>query len=266
MVGVVPSIRSRALNRRWLAVGLLVGSAWPLLVAHAGADPGRYVEDQVRVAGVTHRFLVWLPPGHTAARRTPGIVFLHGSGECGDDPVAPTRIGLGPRLEESPGRWPFIVVFPQKPRDSEEWEEREALVLAATDLAIRRYGMDPARVALAGMSQGGHGTWLIGARHPQRWSCLVPICGYGRGRTVGPRIAALPVWAFHGLRDDIIDPRDTEDIVQWAREARAKLGLDPEDIRKTMYPEANHGSWEPALREPDLPAWILAAPPRGAAR
>jgi len=266
VVGLVSASRSRVLNRSHWALGLLVCSCVPLLVAHAAPIGGRYIEERVRVAGTTHRFRIWLPPGHTPARHMPGIVFLHGSGECGDDPAAPTRIGLGPRLEESPERWPFIVVFPQKPHDAEEWEEREALVLAATDLAIRRHGMDPGRVALAGMSQGGHGTWLIGARHPQRWNCLVPICGYGRGRTVGPRIAALPVWAFHGLKDDIIDPRDTDDIVHWAREARQRLGLDPADIRKTMYPEANHGSWEPALREPALPGWILAAPPRAVRR
>lgn len=220
---------------------------------------GRYVEERVRVGGTAHRFLVWLPPGHDPTRPWPGILFLHGSGECGTDPHAPTRVGLGPRLLESPERWPFVVAFPQKPFDVEEWEEREGLVLAAADVLVRKYHVSPDRIALAGMSQGGHGVWSIGARHPARWNCLVPVCGYGRGRTVGPRVARLPIWAFHGLKDDIVDSRETQEVVRWARERREALGLDPQGIRMTLYPEANHGSWEPAFAEPELPGWILSS-------
>ncbi len=29
------------------------------------------------------------------------------------------------------------------------------------------------------------------------------------------------------------------------------------EARLTLYPEANHDSWDPAIAEPDLPAWIL---------
>lgn len=227
----------------------------------AAASTGRYVEEHLRAGGKGYRFLVWLPPGHGEARAWPGIVFLHGSGECGVDPRAPTRVGLGPRLMESPERWPFVVAFPQKPLDVEEWEEREDLVLAAAELLVRKHGVSRSRIALAGLSQGGHGVWMIGARHPGRWSCLVPVCGYGRGRTVGPRVARLPVWAFHGLQDDVVDPRETREVVRWARERREALGLDPQGIRMTLYPDANHGAWEPAFAEPELPAWILAAPP-----
>lgn len=74
---------------------------------------------------------------------------------------------FGPELIERPGRWPFVVVFPQKPLDYEEWEEREPLVLGVLDQARREFRFDPRRVALAGMSQGGHGVWMLGARYPE---------------------------------------------------------------------------------------------------
>ena len=248
-----------------LVVALMLTAA----PAISATEAGRYVEERIRVGGTAYRFLVWLPPGHDQARAWPAIVFLHGSGECGTDPEAPTRVGLGPRLLESPGRWPFVVAFPQKPLDVEEWEEREDLVLEAAAVLVRKWAVSPSRIALAGMSQGGHGVWAIGARHPGRWSCLVPVCGYGRGRTIGPRVARLPIWAFHGLKDDVVDPRETQEVVRWARERRESLGLDPQGIRMTLYPDANHGSWEPAFAEPGLPEWILAVPPvpaAGAAR
>lgn len=236
----------------------------------AGPAAGRFVERTVRVRGATHRFRVWLPPGHDTRQAWPGVLFLHGSGECGDDAVKPTRVGLGPVLEAHPGRWPCVVVFPQKPLEDEEWEEREALALAALDAATREFRIDPERVSLTGMSQGGHGVWYLGARHPARWAALAPVCGYGRWRTVARRVARLPVWAFHGLRDDVVLPEETRQIVGAIRAERERLGLDPEGARRTLYPDANHNAWDPAYGEEELPRWLLGqrrargGAPRGA--
>jgi predicted peptidase len=218
---------------------------------------GRYVRREVAVAGQSHRFSVWLPPGFERRSSWPAIVFLHGAGECGGDGVRPTQIGLGPALAAAPGRWPFVVVFPQKPLSNEEWEERENLVLAVLDRTQREFRIDPRRIALAGLSQGGHGVWMLGARHPERWSCLVPICGYGRAATVASRVARIPVWAFHGLRDDVIDPDDSRQIAAAIVREREGLGLDLELVRLTLFPEANHNAWDPAFAEPGLPGWIL---------
>jgi predicted peptidase len=225
--------------------------------AHAAPpDSGRFVLRSIKLDGQRHRFAVWLPPGYERRTGWPAVVFLHGAGECGDDGLRPTRIGLGPALAGHPERWPFVVVFPQKPAEQEEWEEREGLVLAVLNRVARDFTIDPSRVALAGLSQGGHGVWAIGARHPTRWACLVPICGYGRAKTVSSRVAKLPVWAFHGLRDDIVDPEETRAIVAAIRAERARLGLDPAEARMTLYEDANHNSWDPALAEPELPGWL----------
>jgi len=245
------------MRRAALAVLLLVCGMGPTRAA-GSPEAGALLVREVRVGGQAHRYAVWRPPGHDAHASWPAIVFLHGSGESGDDPLAPTRVGLGPVLLAHPERWPFVVVFPQKPSEQHEWEEHEDLVRAALGAAVRESRVDPDRVALVGMSQGGHGAWVLGARDSSRWRALVPICGYGRARTIARRVAALPVWAFHGLRDDLVDPRDTRDIVEAVRHARRDRGLDPGEARLTLYPAANHNSWDPAFAEPDLPGWLLA--------
>lgn len=222
----------------------------------AASTAGRFVYRDVQVGREHHKYAVWLPPGHDANRKWPAIVFLHGSGESGSDGLAPTRVGLGPALQAHSERWPFVVVFPQKPRDDEEWEEREAMALQALDNAGREFSIDPARVALAGMSQGGHGTWLIGARHPERWRCLVPVCGYGRPHCISGRVAALPVWAFHGLRDDVVDPIETQRTIALTREIRVQRGLDPATAHMTLFPEANHNAWDPAFAHDSLNVWL----------
>ena len=239
---------------------LAIGSALLGMTAAAGGasdpDTGRFVYHDLQVGAETHRYATWLPPGHASRRDWPAIVFLHGSGECGTDGERPTHVGFGPALLANPKRWPFVVVFPQKPIEDEEWEEREPLVLATLDDAVKRWGIDPKHVALAGMSQGGHGTWFIGARHPERWACLVPICGYGRARSIQRRAMRLPVWAFHGLRDDVVDPGDTRRIVAGLRFERGAHGLDPEAVHMTLFPEANHDAWDPAFAHDSLNVWL----------
>jgi len=75
---------------------------------------------------------------------------------------------------------------------------------------------------------------------------------------VAPRVARLPVWAFHGLRDDVVDPRETLAIMQEVRRLRGSTGGDPDDARLTLYPVAGHNSWDAAYAEPDLAAWLLS--------
>jgi len=224
--------------------------------AGTAPDSGRFVYRTVRVKRVAHRYAVWLPPGHGSRGVWPAIVFLHGSGECGTDGEKPTRVGLGPALAAHPERWPFVVVFPQKPTEDEEWEEREDVVFGVLADATKRDGIDATRIALAGISQGGHGTWFIGARHPERWRCLVPVCGYGRAKNIERRAVRLPVWAFAGLRDDVVDPNDTRKIVAGLRAQRTALGLDPDDARLTLFPDANHDSWDPAFAHDSLNVWL----------
>ena len=240
-----------------VASAMLLGALSP---AHgsAQADSGRFVTRDVRIAGETHRYAVWLPPGHASQGSWPAVLFLHGSGECGIDGLKPTHVGFGPALTAHPERWPFVVVFPQKPLDTEEWWERETLALGVLDDAIKAFHIDAARVALAGMSQGGHGAWLIGARHAERFRCLVPICGYARARAVQTRALALPVWAFHGLRDDVVDPLDTRHCIAALTEERKARGMDTTEVRMTLFPEANHDAWDPAFATPELPGWIAA--------
>ena len=220
-------------------------------------DSSRFSYRDVRVAGKIHRYAAWLPPGFDrTGAKWPAIVFLHGSGESGTDGEKPIKIGLGPALQAHPERWPFVVLFPQKPTADEEWWEHEALVLATLEDAARHLHVDARRVALTGMSQGGHGTWMIGARHPQRWRCLVPVCGYGRAQTVATRLRRMPIWCFQGMNDDVVLPRDTQEIVRWLREFQQQEGMDSTLVRATFFPDANHNAWDPAFATEDLPGWI----------
>jgi predicted peptidase len=244
--------------RRGLGAYLLLFAGAALGAAPAARDAAAHFEfREFTRGGVHYHYAVWLPADYREKHGWPAMLSLHGSGESGLDGRKPTLVGLGRALTAHPEAWPFVVVFPQKPREDEEWWEEEAAVFETIQRARREFDFDSERMALCGMSQGGHGVWMLGARYPNRWACLVPIAGYGRVRTVAKRVARLPVWAFHGLRDDLVNPEDTRQIVEAIRAERERLDLGSVETRVTLYPEANHNSWDSAFAEPTLPAWIL---------
>lgn len=236
----------------------MAACAGALAFLGAAAARADTVRREVVVDGSRMPVAVHVPADYDAARAWPLVVFLHGAGECGNDGRRQVEVGIGPALAARPQQWPCLVLMPQKPGRDREWEEHEDLILAAIADVRANWNIDGDRIVLTGLSQGGHGTWLIGARHREIFSCLAPVCGYGRAQTVAPRVAGLPVWAFHGLRDDVVDPADTIAIVGELRRLGAAAGEDPAEVRLTLYPEAGHNSWDAAYAEPDLPRWLLA--------
>ena len=255
----------------WLAaLGLaVVAVACATSPSNKGAAPTTgFVYSSLEHAGRSYPYALHVPRGYDAERAWPLILFLHGKGECGRDGSRQLSVGLGPELLARPERWPFLVLFPQKPGAEEEWEQHEAALLAMLDTVADRYNVDPNRVLLTGLSQGGHGTWVLGARHPQRWAALVPICGYasapprqragdhfapafrGSAAELAPALAALPIWAFHGEADETVPVAATLELVEATRRAGGSPKL-------TVFPGVGHNSWDAAYRNPQLSEWML---------
>jgi predicted peptidase len=222
---------------------------------HARPDikPANLIARSVSVDGVQHRFAVWIPQTYDAKSPLPCVVFLNGSGECGTDGLKQTTVGLAPAAKADPRQWPCIIVMPQKPVQAAEWEEYEPLVLACLKEAQRELTIDAKRVTLTGLSQGGHGTWMIGARHPEIFAALAPVCGYGHPTTVAVRLKDKPVWAFHGEKDDVVPVDETKRMIAALRNLHSLP-----DPKITIFPEANHNSWDQAYRESGLGQWLLA--------
>ena len=261
--------------------GSLVGAALaaalttPLALSCAAARPAAergFLLRELQVGERTYLYALYVPRAYSADRAWPLVVFLHGRGESGTDGSRQLAQGLPSAVQWDAARWPTLVLAPQKPDEDSEWEQHEAAVMAILELVRQEYRVDSERIALTGISQGGHGTWVLGARHPELWSALVPVCGYAGARhgAAGPGLAppfeggpeelaaplaGVPVWAFHGEDDDIVPAAET-------RAMAAAITAAGGTVEATVYPGVNHGSWDRAYREERLPAFLLA-PRRG---
>lgn len=217
-----------------------------------GQVPARFegrVERPFSLAYLIHRPAAPAPgpEGHW-----PLIIFLHGAGERGDNLDRVTVHGP-PKLAKAQPDFPFIVVSPQCPAD-QAWDI-EALDTLLTHL-LKTEPVDPHRVYLTGLSMGGYGTWAWISAHPDRFAAAVPICGGGdpigvwlSGGARKAALARLPIWVFHGGKDDVVPLRESERMI----DAYRRIGNSP---KLTVYPDAGHDSWSAAYADPQLFDWL----------
>ncbi len=254
------------MTRRAVLVLLLLGAAC--------AQHSAFLERSVVINEHTYRYRVWLPAHYTKLHHWPVVLYLHGSGERGDDNLRQLTVGLAPALEQQGERYKSVVVLPQCRYGHEWYGEEEQMALAALEQTIREFHGDRRRLVLTGISMGGIGTWYM-ARHRRRFAALVPVCGevvrapndpfptdpppdiariaYARDPygTLAAMIGPTPVWAFHGSADEVVPVAETRAMVDALRRAGG-------NVRYTEYPGVGHNAWERAYADPQLVRWMLA--------
>jgi predicted peptidase len=202
-------------------------------------------------------YLLHLPEGYDSggSKRWPTILFLHGAGERGDN-VEKVLVHGPPKLAKQDPTFPFIVIAPQTPTGG-RWHADE--LIALLDNVTDDHAVDPKRVYLTGLSMGGYGSWELGAAHPGRFAAIAPICGGGNTidvrlarRVEGHPLKSLPVWAFHGAKDSVVPLTESERMVE------AFKAIGNENVKLTVYPEANHDSWTATYDDPGLYEWFLS--------
>jgi predicted peptidase len=64
------------------------------------------------------------------------------------------------------------------------------------------------------------------------------------------RVKHLPAWIFHGGKDTVVPPENSEKI-------HAALKKAGSQAKMTIYPEAGHDSWTAAYDDPELWDWLM---------
>jgi len=191
-------------------------------------------------------YLIYLPEGYESdSKQWPLVLFLHGAGERGANIEFVKRNGP-PRLIEEGQQFPFILVSPQCPERS-IWDNK--LLIALLDEIESRYNIDKSRLYLTGLSMGGHATWSLAIQYPERFAAIIPVCARGYSQDVYV-LKDVPVWVFHGEKDDIVPISDGKKMVD-------ALEREGGNIRFTIYPEANHDAWTETYNNPEIYEWLL---------
>lgn len=200
-------------------------------------------------------FLLYTPKGYEEGQRVPLLLFLHGLGESGDGNFQQIAVHGPPKRVGKEGKeMPFVIVSPQSPKPGsdrkdvvESWKTDE--LMALLDHVEGQLSIDTRRVYVTGLSMGGFGTWRLTATHPERFAAAIPICGGGKTEWAD-ELAKTPIWAFHGGKDNVVVPSQSEEMVTAIQRAGG-------DVKLTIYPDAGHDSWTATYANPEVYAWLL---------
>lgn len=201
-------------------------------------------------SGFNLSYLLYLPDDYQTetTKKFPLLVFLHGSGERGDD-LSKVKVHGPPKLIDLGQKFPFVVLSPQCPA-SKDWDI-EAVYTLIQKIASD-YRIDETRVYVTGLSMGGWATWDLAMAYPGYFAAIAPICGRVN-RNYPERAAELnsmAVWAFHGAADDVVP------ILETARMIRALRNAGNEALF-SIYPTAGHDSWTETYDNPELYNWMI---------
>ena len=237
---------------KWVAALLLAVSASACAHVRAQQPLATGQHPHVAIESGGYAFQLFLPQAldpntRDDTARWPLMLFLHGSGERGSD-IARVKLHGPPKLADRDPRFPFILVSPLLPAD-EDWDiAKLERILAHLRNTLP---VDPERIYLTGLSRGGHATWRWAAAEPGRFAAIAPVAGRGDSATACA-LKALPVWAFHGDRDDVVTPEGSFAMTRAIRACGGRAS------RLTIYPDLGHNAWDPAYDDPALYLWLLS--------
>jgi predicted esterase len=230
--------RSTLFSRLW-EVCILV------LVILSKADAQQTAQKFIRETD----YLLYLPDGYDqdTTKKWPLVIFLHGSGERGED-IQKVKVNGPPKLVANGKKFPFILVSPQEKEDESGWETDHLYHLI--QYVKRANRVDPDRVYLTGLSMGGFGTWALATKHPEEFAAIIPICGGGDSSKAW-RLRYTPVWCFHGALDEVVPVSRDEQMVNAVKKYNS-------DARLTVYPDLHHNSWERTYNNDSIYSWLLS--------
>jgi predicted peptidase len=254
---------------------LLIFALGGWMMSAAGQDFSAYRKASFTRNGVTLPYRILYPEDYNPQKAYPLIIFLHGSGQRGNDNERQLIHGGKFFLSDSiRTRFPSIVIFPQCGQGDtwsyfnftidtanrrinllftfqEKPKKYARLVRLLADSLVQRGLVDTNRLYIGGLSLGGFGVWDFIERYPGYFAAAFPICG-GGDTSRAPLIAGrTAVWIFHGASDPLVS-------VRYARQYFRSLKRVNADVKYNEYPGVRHNSWVNAFKEPGLMEWLFS--------
>ena len=239
--GLVPDLLAR------LGVGAPsdgARSALPTPTPRVGAQPdprapapGQFLAGSFSNHAGTRAYKLYVPTAYRG-QSLPLVVMLHGCSQTPDDFAAGTR--LNALAEEEP----CLVLYPAQAQsanasrcwgwfnaaDRQRDEGEPSLIAGMTREIVETYRVDPAKIYVAGLSAGGAMALVVATAYPELYaavgihsgvpyasandlpSALAAMKGAG-SPAANERLQGKPIILFHGDRDDIVHPINSDRIV-----------------------------------------------------
>ncbi|RDY57775.1 prolyl oligopeptidase family serine peptidase [Flagellimonas nanhaiensis] len=220
-----------------------------ILLLQGCAAQSQLIENELQtVTKENLRYYLYYPKGYEANEDSEyGILlFLHGGGEAGGN-LEQIKENGPPKLLVEGKQFPFLVLAPQNPHEKKWWNTEAVVQLL--DSVIETNRVDKNRIYLTGLSRGGNAAWELATQYPDKFAALAVVCGMAPLPYAHWIDKEMPIWVFHGAKDDVIQVSESDEMV-------AKLKKMGYQVKYTRYPNVGHNAWEKAYTTESLYTWF----------
>ena len=194
------------------------------------------------------KYLLSYPENFSEKEEYPLVIFLHGAGTRSENTELLRENSCFLNLTNRQGERGYLVAAPLCSVCN--WNEVMSDRIALADNLIELPFVDKSKVYLTGNSMGGYGTWELASLRPNLFAAIMPVCGGG----IGWRASALkevPVRAFHGLRDQVVDPIESLQMAKAVNKSGGRAEL-------ILFPECEHNCWDAVYTDDKNYDWLLS--------
>ena len=205
------------------------------------------------------------PLNYNKKKQYPIVVFLAGDGERGSDNEK-QLYAIPQALIDKAGRqkyscfilapqcpqkrlWVHFPNFPESLRATAVPTFPAKWTFELLDQLTKQLPIDLNRIYITGYSGGGEGTFDFLTRRPDFFAAAIPVCSVSDTAKANT-IHSIPIWAFHGDKDEINDVKYSRLII----EALKKSGGQPKYIE---FAGMGHNIVNEAYTETGLFDWLF---------
>ncbi|MDR1385242.1 MAG: dienelactone hydrolase family protein [Planctomycetaceae bacterium] len=211
---------------------------------------GRHVHQPIK-------FRMLLPKKVQPDKKYPLILWLHGSGECGDDNKRQLA-HLQSAIETIAGnnQQDFFIIATQSPYKtdwyasvSSEGKGDAPITIAEEilDAVIQEYPIDTNKLGVVGFCSGGSAAWKFVSEHPKRFASMA---AFSTSPPASPQnYLQTAIWTFNN-KDDSIPWQPMERFIDMINASGGNAYV-------TIKEHGGHNTWKNALQTEKVLDWML---------
>ncbi len=184
-----------------------------------------------------------------ASKKWPLVIYLHGKG---GKVLEKGHQGFGTDCSKPANQKenPCYILVPQCP-DENGWNGAtgENFFKTLKDIT-KNLPVDEDRIYLIGHSMGAYGTFSYLNQEPKMFAAGIPIAG-GIGTEAARNLRKIPLWIFHGEKDDVVKPDQSRAIAKALEKLRAP-------VKYTEFPGEGHNIGQKVNTDPEVHKWLFA--------
>ncbi len=194
------------------------------------------------------KFMFFAGKNLDASKKYPLVLYLHGKGNNVLNKSALAFAGACAKPANYEKN-PCFIVAPQCP-DENGWQGNTGANLQKTlkDI-LKNLPIDDKRLYLVGYSMGAYGTFALLNEQPKTFAAGIPVAG-GISETAARNLRRIPLWIFHGEKDDVVKPDQSRAIAKALEKLKAP-------VKYTEFPGQGHGIIGKVNDDPEVHKWLF---------